>query len=675
MLESKAQLGPREQMNPDITLDLVALHSSDDQRFLQMIDALPAAIYTTDAAGRVTHCNRACIELSGRTPVLGSDQWSVMWKLFYPDGRPMPHDECPMAIALREGRVVRGVEVIAERPDGTRIRFVPYPTPLIDQAGNITGGINMLVDATERKHSEETLRRSEEELRRQKNQFSALVEHIPDIVARLDRDLRFLYISPTVARVTGRPAEQYIGQRRTDEGLPPEIADAREALSRKVFETGQKYTLEFPIETPSGERFLECRFIPEFGPDGAVESLMTLTRDITERKQQERTLRESEERFRTLAEEADQANRAKDKFLAVLSHELRTPLTPVMMCITAMDMDPDLPPAVRDNIAMIRRNVELETKLIDDLLDLSRVTAGKLRLNLEAVDVNEAVRHVCQTCRPFILEKAIRLHCDLPGTAQPVRADNARLQQVLWNLLKNAAKFTPDGGKIDVSVCTTSSQRVRIEVRDTGIGIAPEVLPRIFDAFEQGDARITRQFGGMGLGLAISKALVEMHGGSIVAHSAGEQQGSTFTVELPAAAPAAQVTPADRRGAGSNGSIRVLVVEDHADTAAVLGRLLSAYGHTVRTAGSAAAALQLAATEPFDVLVSDIGLPDATGYDLMREIAGRFAIKGIAMSGYGMDEDLRKSREAGFSDHIIKPIDVARLEQAIRRLVGPTRAR
>lgn len=341
------------------------------------------------------------------------------------------------------------------------------------------------------------------------------------------------------------------------------------------------------------------------------------------------------------------------------------------MTVAAMDMNPELAPAFREDVAMIRRNVELEVKLIDDLLDLSRVIAGKLPLNVVMVDVNEAVDHVCATCRPYILEKAIHLHCDVPTGTLYVKADAARLQQVLWNLLKNAAKFTPERGDIYVSVSAVGENRIQIQVRDTGIGIAPDILPRVFDAFEQGDARITRQFGGMGLGLAISKALTEMHRGTIRAESGGPNKGSTFTVILPLA-----IAPNDSHAAPTNqerrkeNGLRVLVVDDHADTAFVLGKLLTASGHKVRTAGTVAAALDLAAKEQFDVMVSDIGLPDATGYELMQQIKLHYPIKGIAMSGYGLEEDLRKSREAGFSDHIVKPANVAHLERTIRRIVG-----
>jgi PAS domain S-box-containing protein len=444
--------------------------------------------------------------------------------------------------------------------------------------------------------------------------------------------------------------------------MPHDHCPMAEVVSGKIPKVRDAEVL---IERSDGSRVtVIVNILPLKNDQNEVVGAINCFYDITERKQTEVALDMARE-------QAESANRSKDRFLAVLSHELRTPLTPVMMSVTAMDMNPDLTPAVRADIAMIRRNVELEAKLIDDLLDLSRITAGKLRLNMEAVEVNSAVRHVCETCRPYILEKAIHLHCDLPDESPFVEADPARLQQVLWNLLRNAAKFTPDHGDVYVSAAEVAGGRVQIEVRDTGIGIASDVLPRIFDAFEQGDATITQQFGGMGLGLAISKALVEIHNGTIRVESKGEDRGSIFSVELPVLAreKIAKAQPKDANTKRNGEKLRVLVVEDHLDTAEILARLLRASGYTVRTACTAAAALQLVGAEPFDVMVSDIGLPDATGYELMKEVKERYPIKGIAMSGYGMDEDLRKSREAGFSDHIVKPANVAQLERSIRRIV------
>jgi PAS domain S-box-containing protein len=472
--------------------------------------------------------------------------------------------------------------------------------------------------------------------------------------------------NPAAERLFGYSVEELLG-RNVDMLMPDPYKREHDSYLENYHRTGVRKIIGIGREVvglrKDGSRFPMDLAVSEFRT-GDKRYFMGIVNDTTERKEVEQAL--------DLARaQAEAASNAKDKFLAVLSHELRTPLAPVLMSITAMHTDPNLPEALRGDVGMIRRNVELEARLIDDLLDLSRVSAGKLRLKMEAVEVNSAVRHVCETCRPYILEKAIRLHCDLPDESPFVMADPARLQQILWNLLRNAAKFTPEGGDIFVSVTRTDDQRVRIRVRDTGIGIAPAVLPRIFDAFEQGDANVTRQFGGLGLGLAISRALVEMHHGTIRAESDGPKKGSTFTLELPGfqgqpVARPCEEMPAER-GNGDDRRLRVLVVEDHPDTARIISRALTSSGHTVKTAHTAASALELAAAEPFEVIVSDIGLPDATGYELMKQLKARYAIEGIAMSGYGTDEDIRKSREAGFSDHIVKPASITDLERALRR--------
>jgi PAS domain S-box-containing protein len=622
-------------------------------RFREMIDALPVAVYTTDAEGRVTHFNQAAVELCGRKPTLGSDQWCVSWKLFRADGTPLPHDECPMAVALKEGRVVRGEEIIAERPDGTRAWVEPFPTPFFDEAGKVVGGINMLVDVTARRAAG-----AAEAL------LAAIVQSSDDAIISKSLDGIITSWNKSAERLFGHTAEEAVG-RSISILFPPDRLEEEPKIIERL-KRGERVDHFETIRVRKDGTQLEISLTisPLKDASGRVVGASKVARDITELKRARAALREAKEA-------AEAANKAKDRFLAALSHELRTPLNPVLMTVAAMDMNPELAPAFREDVAMIRRNVELEVKLIDDLLDLSRVVAGKLTLNLATVDVNDAVGQACATCRQFIFEKAIGLQCNLPDVSPQVKADPARLQQVLWNLLRNAAKFTPERGKIHVSVSTIDGERVRIEVRDTGIGIAPDVLPRIFDAFEQGDKSITRQFGGMGLGLAISKALTEMHHGTIRAESGGRDMGSTFTLELPiVSSPSESRAAPAKQERGKEEGLRVLVVDDHADTTYVLSRLLGMYGHKVRTAGSAAAALDLAGREEFDVIVSDIGLPDATGYELMQQIMSRYPMKGIAMSGYGLEEDVRKSRQAGFSDHVVKPANIDQLEGAIRRVVG-----
>ena len=266
--------------------------------------------------------------------------------------------------------------------------------------------------------------------------------------------------------------------------------------------------------------------VPLFDESGNVRGAVGAFMDITERNRAQEALIEARQA-------AEAANQSKDRFLAVLSHELRTPLTPILMAVAALEYDPDLRPDVREHLAMIKRNIQLETKLIDDLLDLSRITSGKVELDIEAVDLNETVRQVCESCRSQMRDKGIRLETELHDAAVLIAADSARLQQVFWNVLKNAIKFTPENGTIRVTTQRQEGGRWEVRVQDSGIGISAEALPRIFDAFEQGGVNITRKFGGLGLGLAICKALVELHRGSIRAESAGPGQGSTFIVELP----------------------------------------------------------------------------------------------------------------------------------------------
>jgi PAS domain S-box-containing protein len=556
-----------------------------------------------------------------------------------------------MAVALKEGRAVRDQMIIVERPDGTRASIMPYPTPLRDRQGRIVGGINMLIDITRSNEAEIASRR-----------LAAIVESSDDAIISKTLDGIITSWNRGAEKIFGYTAAEAVDQ-HISLIIPPERrAEENDVLAH--LRRGEKIDhFETERRTKDGRRLnISLTVSPIKDSTGRIIGASKVARDMTERKQAEEQLLEAKQ-------EAEAASHAKDKFLAALSHELRTPLTPVLIAVAAIDMNSDLAPELRDDIAMIRRNVELEAKLIDDLLDLSLALSGKLRLDLETVEVNEVVHHVCEICRPFVLEKGINLQCDLPDSSPLVNADPARLQQVLWNLLKNATKFTPERGDIYVIVSTTVENRVRLQVRDSGIGIAPDVLPCIFDAFEQGDADITREFGGMGLGLAITKNLVELHRGTIRAESGGAKQGSTFTVEFPLVSKNVDEPARSAESASASGeTLRILFVDDNADTAFVLSKFLTASGYVVKTAGSAVAALELASKEPFDIIVSDIGLPDVNGYELMKQIRAFYPIQGIAMSGYGMEDDLRKSREAGFSDHIVKPASLSQLERSIDRL-------
>lgn len=407
-------------------------------------------------------------------------------------------------------------------------------------------------------------------------------------------------------------------------------------------------------------------------PQGEVSEIALILEDVTERL-------EVEEDLRLAMQAAESANRAKDKFLAILSHELRTPLTPVLTTIQALETEEDFPAHLRPWLDLIHRNVELEARLIDDLLDLTRISKGKLKLSPEPVDLHALIGHVVDIYKQELDAKGLRLQLDLCATRTTVHVDSARVQQVLWNLLKNAVKFTPQGGSITIRTADTEAG-IHVEVSDTGIGIDAELLPRIFDAFEQGTESVHRHFGGLGLGLAISKNLIDMHGGEIHAFSEGRNQGSTFSFELPIQQAQEKTGTASGLAVGENhgkrGKSRLLLVDDHTDTSLALKLLLERREYTVETASSVQTALKAfqeasRKREPFDLVISDIGLPDGSGLELMHMIREKQpALQGIALSGFGSEEDIRRSKEAGFAEHLTKPFSFQRLEEVVRHLLS-----
>jgi HAMP domain-containing protein/signal transduction histidine kinase/CheY-like chemotaxis protein len=363
-------------------------------------------------------------------------------------------------------------------------------------------------------------------------------------------------------------------------------------------------------------------------------------------------------------QEKARSNLAKDQFLAMLSHELRTPLTPVLASAFALENEQALPENIRESLQMIRRNVELEARLIDDLLDLTRISRGKVQLNFEVVDAHTLLRNALEICQVEIEQKHLALRLDLGAQKVHLRADPARLQQIFWNLIKNAVKFTPSEGQICISTSNNSSVQLRIEVTDTGLGIEPESLPKIFDAFEQGGRP---QLGGLGLGLAISKTLVEAHAGTITAESAGRNKGARFRLTFPTCEKVdAQAAPTLPPGPPQRHAMRILLVEDHEDTNRSLTNLLRRRGYYVQSAGNIQSARDLSSKEQFDVLISDLGLPDGSGIELMQTLHSARPLVGIALTGFGMEDDIRKSHDAGFHHHLVKPIDLNKLDSLIQ---------
>jgi PAS domain S-box-containing protein len=436
--------------------------------------------------------------------------------------------------------------------------------------------------------------------------------------------------------------------------------------------------LEFRIIRKSDQtmRWVMARaqaFFGERSEQPTADLLIGTLLDVTQRKSSEAELR----RARDIAEAA---NAAKDQFIAKLSHELRTPLTPVLMGIDMLlDQIPECS-SMRQDLLLMQRNVQLEARIIDDLLDVTRINHGKLDLHLEEVDVHQLLEEAVEICMPKAQENAVSICFRLDAREHWTGGDSSRLEQVFWNLLQNATKFTPPGGVIQISTSNPHPGRIVIAIRDSGIGIEPKRLPELFNAFEQGGASITRRYGGLGLGLAICKGVIELHSGSIRAFSEGKGTGATFFVNLGTATPPAilpcpknlpKIVPPECHGLNREKGvpIRLLVVEDHPHTGDMIARLLRRAGYAVCLARSLADAKKLAASQSFELVISDIGLPDGTGRELMAFLRETYGLQGIALSGFGTEQDIKASLSAGFKEHVIKPVAWKQLEDAIQRVL------
>jgi signal transduction histidine kinase len=439
-----------------------------------------------------------------------------------------------------------------------------------------------------------------------------------------------------------------------------ESASREEELSNAYHELGELYR---KATQPAPRKETLALVIEAARRDHGPERLADIARGVTQHALELERAKHA----------AEAANLAKDQFLAVLSHELRTPLTPALAAASSLESNPVIDPQeLRESLAMIRRNIELEARLVDDLLDLTRITRGKLQIQVATIDLHETIRHAVDMCQADTGAKRAEVIMNLDASARHVRGDAARLAQVFWNLTLNAIKFTPSDGAVTISTSNPSADTVRIEVHDTGIGIQPHKLTRIFEPFQQAEESTSRRYGGLGLGLSVAQGLVKAHGGVIQARSDGPGKGATFTVELQtsSAVPAAVEEKPVRRLADADRRLRVLVVEDHPDTRRVLERILARWGHEVATASSVSEGVQRAAAFQPELLISDIGLPDGTGLDLLSQVPSRADFHAIAMSGYGMESDLELTKAAGFQEHLVKPVSADRLKEAIQRLVA-----
>lgn len=619
------------------------------ERFDAALRASPVVVFEQDRALRYTWIHNSKIGLTTEG-VHGKTDFDLM-------ERP---EDAEANVALRRTVIETGTRQRSEIRVQVRGRLRDYDIsvePRFDDAGNVVGVICAALDITEHKAAEAALHQSREALSLALTgaKMGTWDWDIPTGILRWsERTFELCGVS----RDTEPNYDRFLAMVHSED-RPRVEADMQQAIDS----TPHNFESEYRVVLGDGSvRWLFAKGGAHLDAQGKPTRMIGVLMDVTDRVL-------ASERLGTALDAAETANRAKDAFLAALSHELRTPLTPVLFLAASLARSPDVAPSLRADFAMIRRNIELEARLIDDLLDITRITQGKLQLDLQPTELHTILKRSIELLRGDIEARQLALEVELAAVRQQANADPTRLQQVFWNVLKNAVKFTPEGGSITVRSESTEAGRWHLAITDSGLGITEQELPGIFNAFAQGEEASSHRFGGLGLGLAISDRVIRDHGGRIWAESPGRNLGATFHLEipLPATATVVDLAPDPAMHPAADGSQRILVVDDHEPTRQTLGRLLKKRGYQVTIAASAQEARQLAAASAFDLMVSDLGLPDGSGHDLAIEFGRDYALRSIALSGYGREEDIERSKAAGFLDHLTKPVDIEALHDAILR--------
>jgi PAS domain S-box-containing protein len=522
-----------------------------------------------------------------------------------------------------------------------------------DAGGRAVRFPGVVIDVTERKLAEAALDRVTADSERLRRLYETVLSATPDFVYVFSLDHRVLYANDSLIKMWGRGRDGAIGKTFLEIGYEPWHAEMHDREIDQVRATKQPIRGEVPFTGTNGRRIYDYIFVPVIGADGEVEAVAGTTRDVTDRKQAELALAESD--------------RKKDEFIALLAHELRNPLAPIRNGLQIVRQARDS--AVRERAqVMMDRQLAHMVRLIDDLLDVSRISRNKLELRRERVTLADVVESAVEAAQPVIDAAGHELFVTLPGRSVYLDADLTRLAQVLSNLLTNSAKYTERRGTIWLSA-ERKDGVIEVMIKDTGIGIPREALPRIFDMFSQVDRSLERATGGLGIGLALVKGLTEMHGGTVVAMSEGEGRGSTFVVTLPTVLD--EVAAVDERspsGLSAGPARRVLVVDDNRDGAESLGMMLELAGHEVALAHDGVEAIERAAQFRPDVILMDVGMPRLNGLDATRQIRqqpwGRAATI-IALTGWGQECDRDQSREAGCNGHLVKPVALEELHQVL----------
>ncbi len=638
----------------DRRAQLRSVQESED-RFRRLLETLPAAAYTCDSDGLIMFFNQSASALWGREPKLNhpDDRFCGSLRLYATDGAPMRHEQSWMALTLRDGVEHIGEELLCEGVDGVRRVLLAHCSPFFDALGRVCGAVNVLVDITDRRRAEQVLEESELRYRR-------LFQTAKDGILILDADtLEIIDVNPFMSELLGYGFDEFVGKELWEIGVF-EDKEASQVAYRTLQETGYIRYEHLPLETKSGEQ-VEVEFVSNIYPLEGTRVAQCNIRDISERSRLERKTLEQ------AAVLADQ-DRRKDEFLAMLGHELRNPLAPILNALQLLRGQTGEGQVQKRARTIIERQVGQLTHLVDDLLEVSRITTGKIHLQRERLLLADVVANAVETVRPLIQQRGHTLEISLAPESIWLFADASRLEQVVVNLLTNAAKYMADHGRIWLAIAQDRDEAV-LSVRDSGVGIAPKLLPRIFDLFSQAERSIDRSEGGMGIGLSLVQSLVEMHDGRVDVQSA-LGVGSEFVVRLPVMAGPSETLQANGAAVASIAkSCRVLVVDDNVDAAESLVLLLRLARHQARMVHDGPSALAAALEFRPEVVLLDIGLPGMSGLEVAKRLREQVGSLGnivlVALTGYGQEADRQRSREAGFDHHLVKPAAFAKVEEIL----------
>jgi PAS domain S-box-containing protein len=622
--------------------------------FRLLANAMPQIVWVTDANGYLEFINDRWTEYTGLTLEQSRDQEWVRQFI-----SPTTHAQLQADfMRAQETRSPYQSQFRVMQPNGNDLHFLSRALPILDAQGEVYKWYGTSTDVTE-------LKQLEAELLQKSTILNVINESIPSPIYVKDRQGRIIFANPATLEVLGKSEAEVIGYRDCD--LYPFLEDAERVMDndRRIMDSGQ---MELVEESPDGIRIFLSMKVPHRNEAGDVIGLIGISNDISDRVQIERDRELILQQEQAAREAAERANRIKDEFLAVVSHELRTPLNPILGWSKLLQRGKLDSAKVANALATIERNAQLQSQLIDDLLDISRILRGKLSLNVLSVDLCTVILAALETVHLAAEAKSLQIKTMFSPDVGTVMGDAGRLQQVVWNLFSNAVKFTPANGKITVTLIQTETH-AQLQVTDTGKGIHPDFLPFVFEHFRQEDGGSTRQFGGLGLGLAIARQIVELHGGTIAVDSPGETQGATFTVHLPLALTRHSSTSEPTLTAAHDlTNIHILVVDDEPDSREFITFVLEQAGAIVTPVSSGIEALQKIAQISFNLVISDIGMPDMDGYMLMKQI--RFLEQGrqvpaIALTAYAGEFDRQQALQAGFQRHLSKPIDPNDLVEVI----------